>query len=208
MPGVHVVDHPLVQHHLTCLRDATTPPEAFRRHARQLVTMLAFDATRRLQVRERPISTPLCPMTGRELSTSVVLVPILRAGLAMVDPFLELIPQAHVRHLGLYRDEETARPVQYYNKLPADEPNEAAFILDPMLATGGSATAALEALTRWGVKQISLVALIAATTGVEAVQDRFPQTEIHVCGIDPELNSRKFIVPGLGDAGDRMFNTV
>jgi uracil phosphoribosyltransferase len=142
------------------------------------------------------------------LAQRVGLVPILRAGLGMVDPILELIPTAEVWHLGLYRDEATARPVEYYSKLPATEPVDVALVIDPMLATGGSATAALAALKRWGVAHTRLLSIIAAREGIQAVQEQFPKTKIYACAIDPELNGRKFIVPGLGDAGDRIFNTL
>jgi uracil phosphoribosyltransferase len=134
-------------------------------------------------------------------------VPILRAGLGLVDPILNLIPTAEVWHLGLYRDEETALPVEYYSKLPESRPVDVALQIDPMIATGGSAVAALGALQRWGVKQVKLLAVIASREGVAAVQREFPETQIYVCVVDPELNSRKYIVPGLGDAGDRFFNT-
>jgi uracil phosphoribosyltransferase len=208
MPGVHVIDHPLAQHHLTSVRDVSSGPDAFRRHMKQLVSILALEATRDLGVRERIVQTPLCEAPGRELDSSVVLLPILRAGLAMVEPFLDLIPSAQVRHLGLYRDEETALPVQYYNRLPAEKPADVAFILDPMLATGGSATLAIKALRHWRIETILLVSIIASTKGVEAVLSELPGATVFVCAIDPELNDRKFIVPGLGDAGDRLFNTV
>jgi uracil phosphoribosyltransferase len=135
-------------------------------------------------------------------------VPILRAGLGMVDPILDLIPSAEVWHLGLYRDEETAQPVEYYSKLPASGPLDVALVVDPMLATGGSATVALAALERWGVKRLKILSIIAARPGIEAVHRQFPVADIYVCAVDPELDSRKFIVPGLGDAGDRIFHTL
>jgi uracil phosphoribosyltransferase len=160
-----------------------------------------------LGLRPAEIETPLVRMTGQALAQRVGLVPILRAGLGMVDPILNLIPTAEVWHLGLYRDEATAQPVEYYSKLPATEPVEMGLVLDPMLATGGSITAALSALARWGVKRLKVVSIIASRQGIERVQAEFPAAEIYVCAIDPELNSRKFIVPGLGDAGDRIFNT-
>jgi uracil phosphoribosyltransferase len=208
MPGLHVVDHPLVKHHLARLRAAETPPSEFRLHVRQLAKLLAFDATRDLPVREIDITTPLRRTTGHMVTERVGLVPILRAGLGMVDPLLELLPEAQVWHLGLYRDEETALPVEYYSKLPSGRPVDVAYVLDPMLATGGSALSALAALARWGVPRVKLLSIIAARAGVEAVQRESPQTAIHVCAVDAELNDRKFIVPGLGDAGDRIFGTV
>jgi uracil phosphoribosyltransferase len=204
---VHVVDHPLARHHLSRLRLVDTPPADFRRHLRQLVSLLAFEATRDLNTVETRIETPLCATAGHTLAPRVALVPILRAGLGLVDPLLELIPDAVVWHLGIYRDEETARPVEYYSKLPERDPPEVALVLDPMLATGGSAMAALTRLGEWGVPQLKLLSVIAAQPGVERVLSAFPGVSIYTCGVDPELNDRQFIVPGLGDAGDRMFNT-
>lgn len=206
-PNVHVVDHPLARHHLTHLRQTTTTPVEFRRHVRQLATLLAFDATRDLRERAFEISTPLAGMTGSVIAARVGLVPILRAGLGMVDPILDLLPEAQVWHLGLYRDEATATPVHYYSKLPPGQPVDVALIVDPMLATGGSAFAALQTLREWGVPHVRVLSIIAAQAGIAAVTEAFPDTAIHVCAIDPELNDRKFIVPGLGDAGDRIFNT-
>jgi uracil phosphoribosyltransferase len=204
----HVVDHPLAAHHLAGLRDVGTPPAAFRQHVRQLATLLAVEGSRDLATSPREVRTPLCAMTGARLGVTVGIVPILRAGLGMVEPLLELIPEAQVWHLGLYRDEETALPVEYYSKLPPARPVDVAFVVDPMLATGGSATAALAALRKWGVRETRLLSIIAAVEGVQRVEREFPGTRIHVCAVDPELNSRKFIVPGLGDAGDRSFNTL
>ena len=201
------LSHPVVQHHLAALRDAGTEPAEFRRLVRRLTTLLACAATEDLALQECTVQTPLTTTTGRQLSQGIGLVPILRAGIGMVDPFLELVPSAEVWHLGLYRDEETAQPVHYYDKLPADKPVDVAFVVDPMLATGGSAVAALTTLTNWGVTDLRLLSLIAAPEGVEEVQGRFPDVAITVCVIDECLNEQKFIVPGLGDAGDRIFNT-
>lgn len=204
----HVVQHPLAAHHLAGLRDAATPPAAFREHVRQLATLLAVEASRDLPTRPCDIRTPLCAMTGQRLDVTVGIVPILRAGLGMVEPLLELIPEAQVWHLGLYRDEATALPVEYYSKLPPQHPVDVAFVVDPMLATGGSATAALATLARWGVRETRLLSIIAAVAGLQRVAAEHPTTQVHVCAVDPELNARKFIVPGLGDAGDRTFNTL
>ncbi len=205
---VRIVDHPLVRHHLTELRNEETVPVAFRRHVRQLASLLAYEATQDLAERPVEINTPLTGMAGSVLSSTVGLVPILRAGLGMVEPVLDLLPDAQVWHLGLYRDEETARPVRYYSKLPPGQPVDVALILDPMLATGGSANAALATLKAWGVPQVKLLAIIAAQAGIDAVIAAHPETAVHVCAVDAELNDRKFIVPGLGDAGDRTFNTL
>ena len=208
MLTAHEVSHPLIRHHLAKLRDTTTRPDEFRRLVQRLATLLAFEATGDLVTQAVEIETPLTPMTAHRLSQRVGLVPILRAGLGMVDPVLDLLPDAEVWHLGLYRDEETARPVEYYSKLPAHNPVDVALVLDPMLATGGSAIAALEALQRWGVPKLKVLSLIAAPEGIRNVAEAFPQAQIFVCSIDCELNSQKFIVPGLGDAGDRSFNTL
>ena len=207
MNGVFEVAHPLIEHHLTRLRDRTTPPTEFRALVQRLATLLAYEATKDLDVRPHTVETPLCEHTGRVLSERVGLVPILRAGLGMIDPVFELIPTAEVWHLGVYRDEATARPIEYYSKIPATGPVDVALILDPMLATGGSAVAALASLREWEVPVVKLLSIIASREGIEAVIQQFPETQIYVCAIDPELNDRKFIVPGLGDAGDRIFNT-
>jgi uracil phosphoribosyltransferase len=208
MSNVTEVSHPLIKHHLSRLRDKHTPPAEFRELVQRLAVLLAYEATSDLALRPMEIETPLTRMPSQALSQRIGLVPILRAGLGMVDPILDLIPSAEVWHLGLYRDEETARPVEYYSKLPKSEPVDVALVVDPMLATGGSAALALSALQRWGVKRLKILSIIASKVGIERVQAEFPATGIYVCAIDPELNSRKFIVPGLGDAGDRIFNTL
>ncbi len=208
MPAVHEVQHPLIQHHLATLRDKTTPPDEFRRLVQRLAVLLAYEATRDLDTETCEVETPLTRTTARRLSPRIGLVPILRAGLGMVDPLLDLLPEAEVWHLGLYRDEATAQPVEYYSKLPDHSPVDVALILDPMLATGGSAIAALQALRRWGVPKVKVLSLIAAPEGISNVTAACPEAQLFVCAIDRELNSRKFIVPGLGDAGDRSFNTV
>lgn len=208
MAIAHEVQHPLIQHHLAKLRDKTTRPDEFRRLVQRLAVLLAYEATHDLSIRPQDIETPLTCVTGQQLSQRIGIVPILRAGLGMVDPVLDLLPEAEVWHLGLYRDEATARPVEYYSKLPAHSPVDVALVLDPMLATGGSAIAALQALGRWGVPKLKVLSLIAAPEGIGNVHEACPQAQIFVCAIDRELNSRKFIVPGLGDAGDRSFNTL
>jgi uracil phosphoribosyltransferase len=208
MANVVEVSHPLIKHHLSRLRDKQTPPAEFRQLVQRLAVLLAYEATSDLELRQAEIETPLVRMNGQALSQRIGLVPILRAGLGMVDPILNLIPSAEVWHLGLYRDEETARPVEYYSKLPATQPVDVALVVDPMLATGGSATAALAALERWGVRRLKVLSIIASRFGVQTVHEQFPAADIYVCAIDPELNDRKFIVPGLGDAGDRIFSTL
>jgi uracil phosphoribosyltransferase len=205
--GVFEMDHPLVCHHLTRLRDERTSPEEFRALVRRLAALLAYEALKDLHDEPHPIRTPNCDFEGRRLHETIGLVPILRAGLGMVDPILDLIPQAEVWHLGVYRDERTAKPIEYYSKIPHTGPVDVALILDPMLATGGSAVAALSTLREWGVPNVKLLSIIASSEGIKTVEEQFPQAQVYVCAIDPTLNDRKFIIPGLGDAGDRTFNT-
>jgi uracil phosphoribosyltransferase len=202
------VSHPLIKHHLSRLRDRHTPPAEFRQVVQRLSVLLAYEATKDLALSPLEIETPIVRMTAQALSQRVGLVPILRAGLGMVDPILNLIPTAEVWHLGLYRDEATALPVEYYSKLPETEPVDVALVVDPMLATGGSATAALAALKRWGVSKLKVLSIIGSKAGVATVREKYPEADVYVCAIDPELNPKKFIVPGLGDAGDRIFNTL
>jgi uracil phosphoribosyltransferase len=207
MSGVFEVRHPLIACHLTRLRDKTTESTEFRQLVSRLASLLAYEATKDLVAEEISVETPLARTEGHQLTQRIGLIPILRAGLGMVDPVLELIPTAEVWHLGLYRDEETATPVKYYSKLPPERPVDVALVLDPMLATGGSAVAALTTLREWGVPHVKLLALIASEEGIKLVETEFPNSQIYVCQIDPILNDRKYIVPGLGDAGDRIFNT-
>lgn len=202
------LSHPLVRHHLTRLRDETTPAAEFRSLIQRLASLLAYEATKDLPTRFEDVQTPLAIAQGETICERIALVPILRAGLGMVDPILDLIPEAEVWHLGIYRDEETMQPVEYYSRLPADRPADVALLLDPMLATGGSAAAALSALQNWGVSTIKILSVIAARDGIMEVVSRFPNVQIFVCVIDPVLNDQKYIVPGLGDAGDRTFNTL
>jgi uracil phosphoribosyltransferase len=205
--GVVHVNHPLVQYHVTKLRDETTAPPEFRNSVRCLAELMAYEATKDLPVAATRVQTPLAETDGVMIRDRIGLVPILRAGLSMVDPVLDLMPTAEVWHLGLYRDEATAQPVRYYDKLPVKRPVDVALILDPMLATGGSVSAALTSLREWGVPQVKLCSVIAAPEGVEQLLDRFPETQLFVCRVDQRLDQRKFILPGLGDAGDRIFNT-
>ena len=202
-----ILQHPLVDCHLTTLRDKSTTSAEFRQSVRRLSMLLAYAATEDLSVTERPIETPLQKMVGQQLFHRIGQIPILRAGIGMVEPMLDLIPGSEVWHLGFYRDEETAQPVHYYSKLPESSPVDVAFILDPMLATGGSAAMACQTMKDWGVKRIKMLSIIAAPEGIERMQSEFPEIEILTCVVDQQLNDRKFIVPGLGDAGDRIFNT-
>jgi uracil phosphoribosyltransferase len=206
-PTVHVSQHPAVLHKLAILRDERTEPKKFRELVRELSWLLGYEALADVGVRPLDIRTPMEPMTAHELDARIGLVPILRAGLGMVDAMLELMPTAQVWHLGLFRDERTLRPVEYYNKLPNSATVDLCLILDPMLATGGSATAAIEVLKKWGAVKIKLVNLIAAPEGIEAVTSAHPDVQIHCAALDRELNDRGYIQPGLGDAGDRQFGT-
>lgn len=208
MESVQIMKHPLVDCHLSILRDKETSSVEFRQSINRLSTLLAYAATESLTTKPIKIQTPVCETTGGCLSSRVGLVPILRAGIAMVDAMLNLIPTSEVWHLGLYRDEKTAQPVGYYNKLPEHPTVDLAFVLDPMLATGGSALMACEALKNWGVPNIKMLSIIAAPEGVERLQNEFPDVSICTCALDERLNDQKYIVPGLGDAGDRIFNTV
>ncbi len=207
MSNVFASTHPLVAHKLSRLRDRNTNPKKFRELVREISALLAYEATADLQTVPRDLETPLAPMTGAELREKIGLVPILRAGLGMVEGFWELMPSAEVWHIGLYRDERTLKPVEYYNKLPIEPTVSVCIILDPMLATGGSATATADVLKRWGVKKIKYVGLIAAPEGIKAMQTAHPDIDIYVAAIDDHLNERAYIVPGLGDAGDRQFGT-
>ncbi|MCE9645078.1 MAG: uracil phosphoribosyltransferase [Chloroflexi bacterium] len=207
MSNVHASNHPLVAHKLSRLRDRNTEPKKFRELVREIAGLLAYEATADLQTRPIEIETPLTKMTAYELREKIGLVPILRAGLGMVEGIWELMPSAEVWHIGLYRDEHTLQPVEYYNKLPVDPRVAVCLILDPMLATGGSATATADILKRWGVKKIKYVGLIAAPEGIKAMQSAHPDIDIFTAAIDERLNERAYIVPGLGDAGDRQFGT-
>ncbi|MHC4876138.1 MAG: uracil phosphoribosyltransferase [Planctomycetota bacterium] len=206
--SVRVVDHPLLQHHLGQLRSESTTPAEFRALVRRVAMLLGAAATESLSTSEATVATPVAEACVQRLNQRIGLVPILRAGLGLVDPLIELIPTAEVWHLGLFRDEATAQPVEYYRKLPETDPVDIALVVDPMLATGGSATLALDVLRQWGVEVVKLVVLIAAPEGIAAVQEQFPDVEIITGAIDERLNEQKYIVPGLGDAGDRLFNTL
>ena len=204
---VYESKHPLIRHKLALLRDAHTKPKQFRELVRELAIMLGYEAAQDFPTRPIDVGTPMGTAAGDELQHTIGLVPILRAGLGMVDGLLELIPAMQVWHIGLYRDEETLEPVSYYNKLPQTPTVDMCLVCDPMLATGGSAIAAVEVVKRWGIKNIKFLALIAAPEGIAALQAAHPDVPIHVAAVDSHLNEIGFIVPGLGDAGDRQFNT-
>lgn len=205
---VMLVDHPLVQHKVAIMRDKDTSTKQFRELVRELALFEGYEATRDFPLEEVEIETPLETCTCMELSgKKVAIVPILRAGLGMVDGLLELIPSARVGHVGMYRDPETHEPHEYYCKLPPDVENRTCLVVDPMLATGGSSNAAIDYLRRAGVSDIRLLVLVAVPEGLKAVLDHDPDVRIFTCAIDRELNDHAYILPGLGDAGDRIFGT-
>ena len=206
-PNLFVSKHPAVLHKLALLRDERTEPKKFRELVREISWLVGYEALADTPLNKIEIRTPLEVTTGHELAERIGLVPILRAGLGMVDAFLELFPVSQVWHLGLFRDERTLRPVEYYNKLPDQTTVDTCLILDPMLATGGSATAAIEVLKDWGAKRIKLVNLIAAPEGVAAVSEAHPDVTMYCAALDRQLNEKGYIQPGLGDAGDRQFGT-
>ena len=192
---------------LTRLRDETTPPKIFRELVAEIATLLLYEATADLPTDDRDVKTPLALYKGARLRDKVGLVPVLRAGIGMVEAALELMPEAQVWHIGLFRDEQTLRPVSYYNKLPSSATVQVCLVLDAMLATGGSATATIDVLKKWGAKRIKYVGIIAAPEGVRALSSAHPDVPIHVAALDERLNEKGYIVPGLGDAGDRQFGT-
>jgi uracil phosphoribosyltransferase len=207
MKELHISTHPLVQHKLALMRDVNTEPKKFREVVREITGLLLYEATADLETGEVPVQTPLAPTVGRKLSQRIGFVPILRAGIGMVDAALDLIPTAQVWHIGLYRDHRTLLPVEYYNKLPVEPTVDICFVLDPMLATAGSATATVRILKDWGARRIKYVGLIAAPEGVERFHSEHPDVPIYVAAVDSHLNEHGYIVPGLGDAGDRQFGT-
>ncbi|MDA3130298.1 uracil phosphoribosyltransferase [Aliibacillus thermotolerans] len=208
MGKVHVLDHPLIQHKLTMIRDVNTGTKEFRELVNEVATLMAFEITRHLPLKEVTVQTPVGQATSNIIAGKKLgIVPILRAGLGMSDGVLKLIPAAKVGHIGLYRDPETLKPVEYYIKLPSDVHEREFIIVDPMLATGGSAVEAIHSLKKRGAKQIKLMCLIAAPEGVEAVQKAHDDVDIYLAGLDEKLNEKGYIIPGLGDAGDRLFGT-
>lgn len=208
MGKLHVLDHPLLQHKLSILRSERTGVKEFRELVGEIAALMCYEATRDLSTEEIEIKTPIAMAKGRALAgKKLAIVPILRAGLGMVDPIIDLIPSAKVGHIGLYRDPETHEPVKYYCKLPADISERRVFVVDPMLATGGSASAALQFLKEDGCRSITLMNIIAAPEGVEVIRRDHPDVELYVAAVDEKLNENAYIVPGLGDAGDRVFGT-
>ena len=207
MSNIYASTHPLVAHKLSRLREKNTDPKRFRELVREIAALITYEATADLMTQPKRIETPLDTTTGAELCEKIGLVPILRAGLGMVEGVWELMPTAEVWHIGLYRDEHTLKPVQYYNKLPIEPTVTVCLILDPMLATGGSAVATVDILKKWGVTKIKFVGLIGAPEGIRLMQERHPDVPLYLAAIDDHLNERGYIVPGLGDAGDRQFGT-
>ena len=208
MANVHVLDHPLIQHKLSILRSKNTSVKEFRELISEISGLMCYEATRNLPTREVEVQTPVAVAKCRRLAgKKLAIIPILRAGLGMVDAMVDLIPSAKIGHIGLYRDPETHLPVEYYCKLPEDIGNRQVFVVDPMLATGGSAVAAIDFLKQHGCKSIVMMNIIGAPEGVKAVQEAHPDVEIYLASLDEKLNEHAYIVPGLGDAGDRIFGT-
>ena len=208
MQKIVVMDHPLIQHKVGLIRKKETGSKEFRELIGEIAMYMCYEATRDLKLTDIEIETPICRTTVKELSgKKLAVVPILRAGLGMVEGMLAMIPAAKVGHIGLYRDPETLKPVEYYCKLPADSNEREVFVVDPMLATGGSAVAAIQMLKDKGVKNITLMCIIAAPEGVKAMQKAHPDVDMYIGALDERLNEHKYIIPGLGDAGDRIFGT-
>lgn len=208
MENVYPSSHPLVAHKLTKLRSKDTEPKKFRELIREISALLTYEATQDIHNAPITVETPLMPAQGHQLREKIGLVPILRSGLGMVEGVWELMPSAEVWHIGLYRDEDTLQPVEYYNKLPIEPTVSICLILDPMLATGGSAVVTIDILKKWGVSKIKFVGVIAAPEGIDALHSSHPDVPIHLAAIDEGLNDVGFILPGLGDAGDRQFGTA
>ena len=204
---VHVSTHPLVQHKLTLLRDKRTDPKMFRELLREMAVLIAYEATADLKTQKVTVTTPMGEATGHRLRERVGLVPILRAGLGMVEGIWNLMPNTEVWHIGLFRDEKTLEPVEYYNRLPVSPTVDVCLVLDPMLATGGSAVATVDILKRWGASRIKFAGVIAAPEGVQRMTEVHPDVPLHLGAVDECLNEVGYIVPGLGDAGDRLFGT-
>lgn len=208
MSKVQIMDHPLIQHKVNYIRRKEVGSKEFREIVGEIAALMCYEATRDLKLQDVEIETPICKMVGKELSgKKLAVVPILRAGLGMVDGMLSMIPAAKVGHIGLFRDPETLEPVEYYCKLPADCEEREVFVVDPMLATGGSCIAAIQMLKNRGVKNIRFMCIIAAPEGVKKLQEAHPDVEVYIGALDEKLNEHGYSVPGLGDAGDRIFGT-
>lgn len=208
MSKITIMDHPLIQHKITILRKKETSVKEFRFLANEIALLMGYEATRDLPLKDIKVETPIAEANGKEVEKQVAVVPILRAGLGMVDAILSLIPSAKVGHIGLYRDPETHKPVEYYCKLPTEIDKRTVIVVDPMLATGGSAVAAIDFIKQRGAKKIKFMCLIAAPEGVKALSEAHPDVDIYIGAQDEKLNEKCYIVPGLGDAGDRLFGTL
>lgn len=206
MADLHVSEHPLIEHKLTALRDVNTNHRSFRELVRELAMLMTYEVTQDIRLEDKTVTTPMGKAQGKR-AREIGLVPILRAGLGMTDGVMALLPNVQVWHIGLYRNEETLRPVEYYNKLPNDPTVEICLVLDPMLATGGSAVATIDILKNWGVGKIKFMSLIAAPEGVKRLSATHPDVPVYTAALDERLNENGYIIPGLGDAGDRMFGT-
>jgi uracil phosphoribosyltransferase len=206
--GLHVSSHPLILHKLSILRDINTEPKRFREVVEEITSLLCYEATSDLPVKTVQIQTPLVETDCQEIDARIGLVPILRSGMGMVGPMLKMIPSAQVWHIGLYRDKRTLQPVTYYNKLPDQATVDVCLVLDPMLATGGSAVATIDILKQWGTRHIKFLGLIAAPEGVKVLRQAHPDVPVYVAALDSHLNDHAYIVPGLGDAGDRQYGTI
>ncbi|MFC3899303.1 uracil phosphoribosyltransferase [Aliicoccus persicus] len=208
MPKVHVMDHPLIQHKMSYIRDKETSTKVFRELVDEVGALMAYEVTRELELEDVEVETPITKMTAKRLSgKKIAIVPILRAGLGMQEGMLRLIPSARVGHVGLYRDPVTLEAIEYYAKFPGDIEERDIFVIDPMLATGASAVEAIKAIKKRGAKKISFLCLIAAPEGVEVLKEAHPDVNIYIAALDEKLNDKSYIVPGLGDAGDRLFGT-
>ncbi|MDO5477760.1 MAG: uracil phosphoribosyltransferase [Clostridia bacterium] len=208
MSKVVVMDHPLIQHKITILRSKETPVKEFRALANEIALLMGYESTRDIPLRDIEVETPLTKTMGKEVTKDIAVIPILRAGLGMVDALLSLFPSAKVGHIGLYRDPETHKPVEYYCKLPTEIEERTSIVVDPMLATGGSAVAAIDFLKARGAKNIKFMCLIAAPEGVKVLTEAHPDVDVFIGSLDEKLNDHCYIVPGLGDAGDRLFGTL
>lgn len=208
-PGVKIVNHPLVSHKMTLLRNKETAPHEFRRILREITFYLGYEATRSLNVISKPVMTPTHHQAeGFSIEESVALIPILRAGLGMTDGMLDLLPKASVHHIGMYRSKDSLMPVQYYNKLPKDHACDVAYILDPCIATSGTVRAVISIVKQWGAKRIVVISAIGAQTGIDEILSKHPDVQIHIAAVDSTLSDSGIIIPGLGDAGDRQFCTL
>ncbi|MBT7304638.1 MAG: uracil phosphoribosyltransferase [Victivallales bacterium] len=204
---LHEINHPLLQHKLTVLRDVNTGSKEFRELASEITLLLAYEALKGVELGDREIETPLTAMTGKQVRNDIVIVPVLRAGIGMLDGMLTLVPTAKVGFVGMYRDPETKEPVEYYCKLPENLHEPVAIIIDPMLATGGSLAATVDLLKREGIDNVTIVSILSAPEGIAVIEGRFPDVPIYTAAVDEYLNDHRYIVPGLGDAGDRLYGT-